>query len=191
MGFFFFLSLSLTFAKDMPSLDYCGFVVGEKQDEAILYGKAAGTGFLFAGAHPSRYHRWAAVLHSDLRVSWVYCRMEAPRWRSCASVAIVCLQLADLSGKVTEVAIVRGKAKNILIGERTALNLIGMLLLLLLVNDGLIWDSQHGAVASLRVRTSTSRLQSSTNGLAVSLAPERLHLALEVRSVLKNWLLHC
>ena len=33
--------------------------------------------------------------------------------------------LADLSGKVTEVAIVRGKAKNILIGERTALNLLG------------------------------------------------------------------
>lgn len=26
----------------MPSFDYCGFVVGEKQDEAILYGKAAG-----------------------------------------------------------------------------------------------------------------------------------------------------
>lgn len=33
--------------------------------------------------------------------------------------------LIDLSGKVTEVAIVRGKAKNILIGERTALNLLG------------------------------------------------------------------
>lgn len=41
--------------QDMPSFDYCGFVVGDKQDEAILYGKAAGAAFApSASAKPAQ-----------------------------------------------------------------------------------------------------------------------------------------
>lgn len=84
---------------DMPSLDVGGFVVGDGLRTAHLYGKSDG---ILAG-RPF----FDAVFESlGCEVEW---RLEEG-------------QRVDASGGKVLVAVVRGPARNLLIGERTALN---------------------------------------------------------------------
>jgi nicotinate-nucleotide pyrophosphorylase (carboxylating) len=84
--------------EDIPSFDYGGFVVGEEPQEAILYGKSKG---ILAG----RPFFDEVFRQLNCQVEWF---MEEG-----AEVKPVC-----------EVARVRGTARHILLGERTALNII-------------------------------------------------------------------
>jgi len=84
--------------EDMPSFDYCGFIVGDQIDEAVLLGKAKG---IVAGV--PFFNKIFESL--DCKVTWI-------------------LQEGDEIKPVQEVAIVKGPAKNILLGERTALNIM-------------------------------------------------------------------
>ncbi|RKP09928.1 nicotinate-nucleotide pyrophosphorylase [Thamnocephalis sphaerospora] len=84
--------------EDVPAFDYGGFVVGEDPQEAVLYGKSEG---VLAG-RPFFDEVFRQV---DCQVEWL---MEEG-----ADVRPVC-----------EVAFVRGPARKILLGERTALNIL-------------------------------------------------------------------
>ncbi|ORX88841.1 nicotinate-nucleotide pyrophosphorylase [Basidiobolus meristosporus CBS 931.73] len=84
--------------EDIPSFDYGGFVVGEEEKVAILYGKAEG---VLAG----RPFFDEIFRHFECRVEWL-------------------IQEGEEFQPIKEVARVYGKARNILMGERLGLNLI-------------------------------------------------------------------
>jgi len=88
--------------EDIPSFDYGGLVVGDTADEAILYCKSPGV--------------LCGVPFVDEIFNFLNCKIE---WKFKEGVFI---DVKD-GGRV-EVAIVRGNARNLLVGERTALNLM-------------------------------------------------------------------
>ncbi|KAI8839948.1 Quinolinate phosphoribosyl transferase [Chytridium lagenaria] len=99
-----FASLVSTWlAEDVPSFDYGGFVVGETDQVAILYGKAKG---VLAGV-PFFNEVFRQV---GCRVEWVM--KEGAEFDPA------------VDGGKKEVARVYGKARNILLGERPALNML-------------------------------------------------------------------
>jgi nicotinate-nucleotide pyrophosphorylase (carboxylating) len=84
--------------EDIPSFDYGGYVMGETEERAILWGKSDGvlSGVPFFNA---------IFAHLDCQVDWL-------------------IQEGQEFPKYTQIAIVKGKVRNILLGERVALNLI-------------------------------------------------------------------
>ncbi|PKK65453.1 nicotinate-nucleotide diphosphorylase [Rhizophagus irregularis] len=84
--------------EDVPSFDYGGFVVGEAQEVAILYGKSAGV--------------VAGIPFFEEVFNQLECRVE---WN---------LKEGEEFEPIKEVARVYGRACNILLGERTALNIL-------------------------------------------------------------------
>ncbi|KAG0148856.1 hypothetical protein CROQUDRAFT_654199 [Cronartium quercuum f. sp. fusiforme G11] len=86
-------------AEDTPSFDYGGFVVGETESEAILLGKAPG---IVAGV-PFVDEVFAQL---GCTVSWKVKEGD------------------EIDGRRTEVAMVHGKARCLLLGERVALNVL-------------------------------------------------------------------
>lgn len=88
--------------EDVPSFDYAGFIVGEKQESATMLQKASG---VLAGS--------PFVTKIFERVN---CKVE---WKKNEGEFTTVQK-----GERIPVAKVTGKAKDILLGERTALNLI-------------------------------------------------------------------
>ncbi|TXT15963.1 hypothetical protein VHUM_00466 [Vanrija humicola] len=88
------------FAEDTPSYDWAGFVVGEDEQEAILWGKSGGV--------------VAGVPFFDEIFKYVNCTVE---WLVPEGTVIP-------DGEKTKVAVVRGKARDLLLGERVGLNLL-------------------------------------------------------------------
>ncbi|ODN84402.1 nicotinate-nucleotide diphosphorylase (carboxylating) [Cryptococcus amylolentus CBS 6039] len=86
------------FAEDTPSFDWAGFVVGEEVQEAILWGKSGGV--------------LAGVPFFDEVFKQVDCTVE---WLLPEGSVVP-------EGTKTKVAIVRGQARQLLLGERVALN---------------------------------------------------------------------
>ncbi|WVQ71038.1 nicotinate-nucleotide diphosphorylase (carboxylating) [Cryptococcus sp. DSM 104548] len=86
------------FAEDTPSFDWAGFVVGEEVQEAILWGKSGGV--------------LAGVPFFDEVFKQVECSVE---WLLPEGSVVP-------EGTKTKVAIVRGRARQLLLGERVALN---------------------------------------------------------------------
>lgn len=87
--------------EDIPSFDVGGFVVGEKVEEAILFGKANG------------------VLCGVPFVNRIFDRLGCKvKWNLNEGEKV------DISNGKVHVAVVTGPARNILLGERTALNLM-------------------------------------------------------------------
>ncbi|CAG8440528.1 4205_t:CDS:2 [Funneliformis caledonium] len=84
--------------EDVPSFDYGGFVVGEAQETAILYGKSTGV--------------LAGLPFFEEVFNQLDCRVE---WD---------LKEGDHFEPISEVARVYGKSCDILLGERTALNIL-------------------------------------------------------------------
>ncbi|CAG8433152.1 9553_t:CDS:2 [Diversispora eburnea] len=91
-------SISAWLKEDVPSFDYGGFVVGKTPELAILYGKSSG---VLAGV-PFFEEVFRQV---DCNVEWL-------------------LNEGEYFEPIKEIARVKGKACNILLGERTALNII-------------------------------------------------------------------
>ncbi|KAH8916913.1 nicotinate-nucleotide diphosphorylase [Atractiella rhizophila] len=89
-------------AEDCPSMDWGGFVVGEDEKEAILWCKKDS---VLAGAP-----------FVDEIFRQLSCKVD---WSTAEGSYI---DLAQLGAKKVEVARVRGKARNLLLGERVALN---------------------------------------------------------------------
>ncbi|KNE63839.1 nicotinate-nucleotide diphosphorylase (carboxylating) [Allomyces macrogynus ATCC 38327] len=94
-------SVAAWLAEDIPSFDYGGFVVGDKDDSATLWCKANG---VLAGV-PFVDEIFKQV---DCRVEWIAKEGE----------------FIDVKGGKVAVAKVYGQARNLLLGERTALNLM-------------------------------------------------------------------
>ncbi len=88
------------FAEDTPSFDWAGFVVGEDEQEAILWGKSGG---IVAG-----------VPFFTAIFAYVNCTVE---WLVPEGTEIP-------DGSKTKVAIVRGRARELLLGERVGLNML-------------------------------------------------------------------
>ncbi|KAG8624017.1 hypothetical protein KVT40_008993 [Elsinoe batatas] len=86
-------------AEDTPSFDYGGFVVGTAPAEARLLAKSPGT--------------LAGVPFFEAIFSHLGCNVE---WHFDEGV--------ELSGKKEQVATVRGPVRNVLLGERVALNVL-------------------------------------------------------------------
>ncbi|KAK4688044.1 nicotinate-nucleotide pyrophosphorylase (carboxylating), partial [Tremellales sp. Uapishka_1] len=86
------------FAEDTPSFDWAGFVVGEEEQEAILWGKSGGV--------------LAGVPFFEEIMRYVDCSVE---WLLPEGSVVP-------AHSKTKVAIVRGKARQLLLGERVALN---------------------------------------------------------------------
>ncbi|KAF4552420.1 Nicotinate-nucleotide pyrophosphorylase-like protein [Elsinoe fawcettii] len=86
-------------AEDTPSFDYGGFVVGSGPAEARLLAKSPGT--------------LAGVPFFDAIFTYLGCTVE---WHFDEGV--------DLVGKKEQVATVRGPVRNVLLGERVALNVL-------------------------------------------------------------------
>eukprot|EP00794_Sanderia_malayensis_P003328 gene3328-3815_t len=84
--------------EDTPSFDYGGYVVGERAEKAVLLCKSAGvlSGLPFFDA---------IFKHLDCKIEWLY-------------------EEGSQLQPVCPVAYVHGKAKNILLGERIALNVL-------------------------------------------------------------------
>eukprot|EP01098_Paradermamoeba_levis_P012817 TRINITY_DN5695_c0_g1_i1.p1 TRINITY_DN5695_c0_g1~~TRINITY_DN5695_c0_g1_i1.p1 ORF type:complete len:305 (-),score=92.87 TRINITY_DN5695_c0_g1_i1:52-966(-) len=94
--------------EDIPSFDFGGFVVGEKPERAILYCKATGV--------------LAGVPFFEEIFTQLNCTVE---WKLPeGSLIEVATNSEDKKKNRVEVAYVRGKVKDILLGERTALNLL-------------------------------------------------------------------
>jgi nicotinate-nucleotide pyrophosphorylase (carboxylating) len=93
-------------SEDVPSFDFGAFVVGNKQETASLYMKQYGliSGIPFAAE---------VFKQCELQVEWHYQEGDY----------ISELVLSEHNGKIV-VAIVKGTANNILLAERTALNLL-------------------------------------------------------------------
>jgi len=88
-------------SDDCPTFDVGGFVVGNKQEEAFCWGKSSG---ILAGSP----FFTAVFEHLGCTVEWLY--------REGASI--------DASNSKVLIAKVRGPARNLLLGERTALNIM-------------------------------------------------------------------
>jgi len=86
------------YAEDTPSYDWAGFVVGEEEQEAILFGKSGGV--------------LAGVPFFNEVFNYAGCTVE---WLLPEGSTIP-------PNTKTKVAIVRGKARHLLLGERVALN---------------------------------------------------------------------
>ncbi|KAF9226630.1 nicotinate-nucleotide diphosphorylase [Gyrodon lividus] len=92
--------INVWLAEDMPSFDYSGYVVGEVEREAFLFGKGQQIAVL-AGAP-----FFTEIFHQ------LECQVE---WH---------IKEGETFEPVKHVATVRGKARYLLIGERIALNLL-------------------------------------------------------------------
>ncbi|GFZ45104.1 Nicotinate-nucleotide pyrophosphorylase [carboxylating], partial [Saitozyma sp. JCM 24511] len=86
------------FAEDTPSFDWAGFVVGEEEQEAVLWGKSVGV--------------LAGVPFFDEVFTYAGCSVE---WLMPEGSVIP-------PNSKTKVAVVRGPARQLLLGERVALN---------------------------------------------------------------------
>ncbi|PFH51370.1 hypothetical protein AMATHDRAFT_59076 [Amanita thiersii Skay4041] len=87
-------------AEDIPSFDYGGYVVGEGQREAILFGK---------GKEP-------AVLAGSPFFTEIFAQLGCEvEWH---------LKDGEVFEPIKHVATVKGKARHLLLGERIALNLL-------------------------------------------------------------------
>lgn len=93
-------------SEDVPSFDFGAYVVGNKPETGSLYIKAPGMicGVPFA------------------QEVFEQCKLEV-EWHHKEGEVITPEQLAELNGKIV-VATVKGAANNILLAERTALNLL-------------------------------------------------------------------
>lgn len=143
---------------DVPSIDIGGFVVGEQDEEAYLYGKSAGV--------------LAGVPFFNAVFEYLGCTVE---WKL-PERAVVDVR----DGKVV-VAIVRGKARNILLGERTALNTLsrasGVASAARAAADVGLAHGWHGHVAGTRKTTPGFRIVEKYALLVGGAATHRLDLS--------------
>jgi len=95
--------IDLWLNEDIPSFDYGGFVVGEKEEKAFLFGKADG---LLAGCP------FFEKIFDRLGCNVTWHLQEGQT-----------IDVKGSKGKV-HVATVKGPARKVLMGERTALNLL-------------------------------------------------------------------
>ncbi|KAI9319218.1 Quinolinate phosphoribosyl transferase [Dichotomocladium elegans] len=143
--------------EDVPSFDYGGYVVGEGEKEAILYCKAEGV--------------LAGVPFFDEVFRQLNCRVE---WSAKEGDYI------NPEGK-KEVARVYGKARHILLGERTALNIIcrcsGIALRARKVHDLQTAKGFKGIIAATRKTTPGFRLVEKYGVLVGGLDTHRMDLS--------------
>ncbi|GAA5799952.1 hypothetical protein HPULCUR_005373 [Helicostylum pulchrum] len=144
-------------AEDVPSFDYGGYVVGEQEQMAILYCKAEGV--------------VAGVPFFDEVFKQLDCKVE---W--------TCKEGDWLKpeGKL-EIAKVYGSARNILLGERTALNIIsrcsGIALRARMVSELQKEKGFKGVIAATRKTTPGFRLVEKYGVLVGGLDTHRMDLS--------------
>ncbi|KAI7903823.1 Quinolinate phosphoribosyl transferase [Cokeromyces recurvatus] len=149
--------ISQYLAEDVPSFDYGGFVVGEEEQTAILYCKAEG---VVAGV-PFFDEVFKQL---DCRVQW-YCNEG---------------DYIKPKGK-QEIARVYGPARKILLGERTALNIIsrcsGIALRARKIYELKKAKGFHGVIAATRKTTPGFRLIEKYGVLVGGLDTHRMDLS--------------
>ncbi|CAK9786223.1 nicotinate-nucleotide pyrophosphorylase [Cutaneotrichosporon oleaginosum] len=145
------------FAEDTPSFDWAGFVVGEDEQEAILWGKSGG---IVAG-----------VPFFTAIFAYVNCTVE---WLVPEGTEIP-------AGSKTKVAIVRGRARELLLGERVGLNMLarcsGIATASRKFRDIARKEGWHGVVAGTRKTTPGFRLVEKYGMLVGGVDPHRHDLS--------------
>ncbi|CAD6580218.1 MAG: hypothetical protein TREMPRED_002692 [Tremellales sp. Tagirdzhanova-0007] len=145
------------FAEDTPSFDWAGFVVGEEEQEAILWGKSGG---ILAG-----------VPFFDEIFNYTEC-----------SVQWLLSEGADIPPNAkTKVAIVRGKARHLLLGERVALNTLsrcsGIATVSRRFHDAARAEGWKGVVAGTRKTTPGFRIVEKYGMMVGGVDPHRHDLS--------------
>ncbi|EMR08808.1 nicotinate-nucleotide diphosphorylase (carboxylating) [Pneumocystis murina B123] len=141
--------------EDIPSMDYGGFVVGEKQESAILFGKSQG---ILAG-----------VPFFNEIFEQLECRVE---WF---------LEEGENIHPVKKIAVVHGAAKNLLLGERVALNMLsrcsGIATKSKRIGEKLKQLGYHGILAGTRKTTPGFRLVEKYGMMVGGADPHRFDLS--------------
>ncbi|KAG4303680.1 hypothetical protein PCANB_000020 [Pneumocystis canis] len=141
--------------EDVPSLDYGGFVVGKKQETAILYGKSQG---ILAG-----------IPFFEEIFKQLECSVE---WYLEEGKEIIPVQ---------KIASVYGMAKNILLGERIALNILsrcsGIATKSRAMINKLEKHGYHGVIAGTRKTTPGFRLVEKYGMIVGGVDPHRFDLS--------------
>ncbi|GAA5820341.1 hypothetical protein JCM11251_005583 [Rhodosporidiobolus azoricus] len=147
-------------AEDTPSFDYGGFVVGEGEEEATLWGKSEGV--------------LAGVPFVNEIFAQLGCRVE---WHLAEGSPV----LPTASNPKIKVATVRGPARCLLLGERVALNTMARC-------SGIAWKSRRvlnkarafgwkGIIAGTRKTTPGFRLVEKYGMLVGGVDPHRYDLS--------------
>ncbi|GAA6033994.1 hypothetical protein JCM8097_000639 [Rhodosporidiobolus ruineniae] len=147
-------------AEDTPSFDYGGFVVGEQEETATLWGKSEGV--------------LAGVPFVDEIFAHLGCRVE---WHLPEGSPV----LPSASNPKIKVATVRGPARCLLLGERVALNTMARC-------SGIAWKSRrvllkaralgwNGIIAGTRKTTPGFRLVEKYGMLVGGVDPHRYDLS--------------
>lgn len=141
--------------EDTPSFDYGGFVVGEKRETSVLLCKSEG---VLAGAP-----FFSAVYQElDCDVQWL--RQDGDELKPVCNVATVC-----------------GKVRNLLLGERVALNVItrtsGVATYARKLKNLTKQENWHGEVAGTRKTTPGFRLAEKYSLLVGGISTHRLDLS--------------
>ena len=141
--------------EDTPSFDYGGFVVGEKQETSVLLCKSEG---VLAGAP-----FFSAIFRElDCDVQWL--RQDGDELKPVCNVATVC-----------------GKVRNLLLGERVALNVItrtsGVATYARRLKNLSRQQNWHGEVAGTRKTTPGFRLAEKYSLLVGGISTHRFDLS--------------
>ena len=104
-------------AEDTPSFDYAGYVVGEVEREAFLFGKGRQTAVLAGVPFFTEVFRQLECQYITLLSSRsiFIIRSHRVEWH---------IQEGESFEPVKHVATVKGKVRHLLLGERIALNLL-------------------------------------------------------------------
>ncbi|XP_006813518.1 nicotinate-nucleotide pyrophosphorylase [carboxylating]-like [Saccoglossus kowalevskii] len=141
--------------EDTPSFDYSGFVVGERQESAVLLCKSPG---VLAGVP-----FFTAIFEElDCNIEWL-------------------VEEGSLLEPVCQIAIITGKVKNLLLGERVALNCItrasGIASYARQMNTIAKHAEWHGEVAGTRKTTPGFRLVEKYSLLVGGMSTHRYDLS--------------
>jgi nicotinate-nucleotide pyrophosphorylase (carboxylating) len=111
------------YAEDTPSFDWAGFVVGEEEQEAILWGKS-GVGLAYMVDPELMIRVFLRVYHSSMRSLLMLAARRFTMWWELINRVEWLMPEGSVvpPNTKTKVAIVRGKARQLLLGERVALN---------------------------------------------------------------------
>ena len=122
-------------AADIPTFDIGGYVVGEKMEEAVLLGKSKGvlSGVPFFTGECQQQTHW--LMNASESLFYFSClpfpSSSLPVFRGTTAVfeEMGCtvewlMKEGDEVEPIAKVAIVKGPCRKILLGERTALNIL-------------------------------------------------------------------
>ncbi|QSL66832.1 hypothetical protein MERGE_001219 [Pneumocystis wakefieldiae] len=149
--------------EDIPSIDYGGFVVGDKQESAILFGKSQESNLCTVKGILAGVPFFNEIFEQlECRVEWF-------------------MEEGEDIQPIKKIAVVHGTAKNLLLGERVALNMLsrcsGIATKSKRIGEKLRQLGYHGILAGTRKTTPGFRLVEKYGMIVGGADPHRFDLS--------------